>query len=251
MTPVESFLDAAESFADLVAALPADLTGPGLGEWDLRALVGHASRSVITVSTYLGQPADSVAAESAAAYYVRIGELGLDPADVAERGRQAGLALGDDPATAVRHLVETVSDDLVAAADDPVITTIAGGMRLSDYLPTRTFELVVHGLDIAAATGLSWTPPADALAEAADLAARIAVLRGDGARLLRLVTGREPGGFSVVWQPGGRLGDGVSTISTTGGGAGPVAELDETHPRRSAAVVGRHDVDARSDARHA
>ena len=38
--------------------------------------------------------------------------------------------------------------------DDPVISTIFGGMRLSDYLPTRTFELVVHGLDIARAAQL-------------------------------------------------------------------------------------------------
>jgi uncharacterized protein (TIGR03083 family) len=198
VSPVETFLDAAESFSDLVAALPGDLTGPGLGEWDLRSLVGHASRSVLTVSTYLGQPAESVEIESAARYYVRIGELGLDPADVAERGRQAGVALGDDPAAAVRHMIETASDDLVGAVDDPVITTVAGGMRLSDYLPTRTFELVVHGLDIAAATGGPWSPPPDALAEAAELAARIAVLRGDGARLLRLVTGRESETFSIV-----------------------------------------------------
>lgn len=198
MSPTESFLDAAEAFADLVAELPADLTGPGLGEWDLRALVGHTSRSVLTVSTYLAEPASAVEVESPAAYYVAIGDLGIAPADVAERGRQAGAMLGEDPANAVRHLVETVSDDLVGAMDDPVISTVAGGMRLSDYLPTRTFELVVHGIDIAAAAGIEWTPPADPLAEAAELAARIAVLRGDGTRLLRLVTGREPGGFSVV-----------------------------------------------------
>jgi len=198
MSPAETFLDAAEAFSDQVAELPGDLVGPGLGEWDLRALVGHTSRSVLTVSTYLGQPADRVDVESAAAYYVAIGELGLDPADVSERGRQAGVALGDDPTTAVRHMVETVADQLVAAADDPVITTIAGGMRLTDYLPTRTFELVVHGLDIAAAVSQPWSPPDDALAEAVALAGRIAVLRGDGARLLRLVTGRDDSGFSVV-----------------------------------------------------
>lgn len=198
MSPAETFLDAAEAFADQVATLPPELVGPGLGEWDLRALVGHASRSVLTVSTYLGQPAPQVEIESAAAYYLRIGELDLEPADIVERGRQAGLALGDDPPAAVRHMVETVADELVAAAEDPVITTIAGAMRLSDYLPTRTFELVVHGLDIAAAVGASWTPPADALAEAAGLATEIALLRGEGARLLRVVTGREDGGMSVV-----------------------------------------------------
>ncbi len=91
-----------------------------------------------------------------------------------------------------------MADQLVAAADDPVITTAAGGMRLTDYLPTRTFELVVHGLDIAAAVSTPWSPPDDALAEAVALAGRIAVLRGDGTRLLRLVTGREDGDFSVV-----------------------------------------------------
>jgi hypothetical protein len=198
MSPAESFLDAAEAFADQVAALPRDLVGPGLGEWDLRSLVGHTSRSIITVSAYLGQPAERVEVESAADYYRRVGELGLNPADVAERGRQAGVALGDDPAAAVRHLVETVADDLVSAVDDPVITTVAGGMRLGAYLPTRTFELVVHGLDIAAATGITWSPPSAALADSVALAAEIALRRGDGARLLRLVTGREPGGFSVV-----------------------------------------------------
>ncbi len=198
MTPAETYLDAAEAFADQVAGLPADLVGPGLGEWDLRALVGHTSRSLVTVSTYLAQPAPRVEVESAADYYARGWELDLDPAGVAERGRQAGVALGDDPATAVRRLVETVADDLVAAASDPVITTIAGGMRLSDYLPTRTFELVVHGLDIAAAVGTTWSPPAGALSETVALAAQLAVRRGEGARLLRLVTGRDAGGFSVV-----------------------------------------------------
>jgi hypothetical protein len=198
MSPAEIFLDAAEAFADQVAGLPGGLVGPGLGEWDLRSLVGHTSRSILTVSAYLGQPAERVEVESAAAYYQRIGDLGIDPADVAERGRQAGVALGDDPAAAVRHMVETVADELVAALEDPVITTVVGGMRLSDYLGTRTFELVVHGLDITAATGSPWAPPADALAASAVLAAQVAVLRGQGATMLRLVTGREPGGMSVV-----------------------------------------------------
>lgn len=198
MSPIETYLDAAEAFAAQVAELPSDLPGPGLGEWDLRSLVGHTSRSLLTVTTYLTEPAETLEAESAADYYLKIDSLGLDPADVAERGRQAGVALGDDPASGVRRMVETVADALVSASDDLVITTIVGGMRLSDYLPTRVFELVVHGLDIAAAVGTTWTPPEAALSEATLLAARIALLRGDGARLIRLATGREAGGISVV-----------------------------------------------------
>ena len=71
-------------------------------------------------------------------------------------------------------------------------------MRLRDYLPTRSFELVVHCLDIAVVVPVRWTPPAAALAEAVALAAEVAVRRGEGTTLLRLVTGREPGGLSIV-----------------------------------------------------
>lgn len=39
-----------------------------------------------------------------------------------------------------------------------LVTTVAGGMRLADYLPTRVFELVVHTLDLAAALGLRAEP---------------------------------------------------------------------------------------------
>ena len=141
--PAATFLRAAGGFADLVERLDgADLTGPGLGDWDLRSLVGHTSRSILTVQQYLQQPAPAVELSRAADYYVRIRQLRFDPADVAERGRAAGVALGDDPATAVRRMVEEVTDDLAAVEGDPVITTIAGGMHLSAYLPTRIFELV-------------------------------------------------------------------------------------------------------------
>ena len=107
-----------------------------------------------------------------------------------ERGRAAGAALGDDPAAAVRRLVATVTGKLPAFDDDYVMTTIAGPMRLSDYLPTRTFELVVHGLDVARATGLVASYDEDVLADAATLAARIAVRTGRGQDLLLAVTGR-------------------------------------------------------------
>lgn len=49
--PVGIFAGAGRSFADLVGRLPAtSWDGPGLGDWDLRALVGHTTRSLITVS---------------------------------------------------------------------------------------------------------------------------------------------------------------------------------------------------------
>jgi len=145
------FLSAADSFVTQVAAISvASLGGPGLGDWDLRSLIGHTSRSLTTVEAYLQQPAEVVEVTSAAAYYRRIGDSGAanSPA-VTERGRRAGAALGRDPAPFVRDLASRVSRELAGYADDYVTTTIAGGMRLDEYLRTRTFELVVHGLDIA------------------------------------------------------------------------------------------------------
>jgi hypothetical protein len=47
------------------------------------------------------------------------------------------------------------------------------GMWLHPYLPTRTFERAVHGLDIAAAVALSLDLSAVALAESASMAAKI------------------------------------------------------------------------------
>ena len=151
------------------------------------------------MSEYLGRPATQVDFDSAAAYIAGVESApAADPSGVMERGRAAGQALGEDPAAAVRRLVEAVADDLVGADPEQLITHPAAAMRLRDYLPTRTFELVVHGLDISTAVPVRWAPPPDALREAVALAGEVAVLRGEGTMLLRLVTGREPGGFSIV-----------------------------------------------------
>jgi hypothetical protein len=188
----------AASFADLVASLPADLSGPGLGAWDLRALVGHASRSLVTVSEYLRRPAPAVEVETAADYVGGLSDAVSSDPGVDRRGVEAGERLGDDPEAAVRALLDQVRADLAGADPGQVVTTYAGGMRLRDYLPTRSFELVVHGLDIATAVPVRWAPPAAALAEAVGVATEVALRRGDGTTLLRLVTGREPGGLSIV-----------------------------------------------------
>lgn len=195
-----SFAQAARWFADLVARVPADAwSRPGLGVWDVRALTGHASRSLVTVDTYLDRPAATVQVESAWDYYAHVMAAAIDPAAVSERGRQAGQALGDDPAAAIEALLGRVLPRV--PADDPVIETIVGGMRFTDYLPTRTFELVVHGHDLAAAVQLDPDPlPEEIMAEVVCLAGRLAVLLGRGPALLMALTGRTPlpPTFSVV-----------------------------------------------------
>ena len=201
--PVATFASAARSFAALVHDIPASAwDGPGLGDWDLRSLVGHTSRSLITVSTYLQQPAETEDITTPQEYYVRVNPaaLGLALDGVVERGRQAGRDLGDDPAATVDGLLSRVLEEL-SGGGDPLITVIGGaGIRLHTYLPTRVFELAVHGLDIARAVGISHTLPADVLEEATMLAARIAAAEGQGETVLLALTGRTgmPTSFSIV-----------------------------------------------------
>ncbi len=204
--PRAEFASAAESFATLVRRVPdGTWDDPGLGDWDVRSLVGHASRSLITVSTYLRSAAQREDVTSAADYYAWVHEYSANAgaAAIVERGRQAGRDLGEDPVATIDALVPRVLAEVaeVDEVDDRLIEVIGGlGMRLSSYLPTRTFELAVHGMDIAGAVGIDFAPPDDVLAEAAALAARIGVRLGRGPGLLLALTGRRdlPPGFSVV-----------------------------------------------------
>ncbi len=201
--PASAYAAAARSFSALVDRLPDHgWSQPGLGVWDVRALTGHTSRSLVTVVAYLARPATQEVVLSPEDYYRRAAAvISADPGAVDQRGRDAGAALGGDPAATVHRLVDEALAAVADAADqDPVIETLVGGMRLSRYLPTRTFELAVHGQDLSRATGVPYEMPQQVLDEALSLAVRIAQLRGDGGTVLAALTGRTslPPGFSVV-----------------------------------------------------
>jgi Mycothiol maleylpyruvate isomerase N-terminal domain len=184
-----AFRDAADWFTRTAALVGERWEAPGLGEWDVRALVGHTSRSLLTVEQYLARPAAAVEVGSAAGYFLAVSAAAAAPG-VAQRGRDAGVGLGADPARAVADLAARVVD-LVAGCDGgELVTTFAGGMRLADYLPTRTFELVVHTADLAVALDLAPEAPATAATQALHLLTELAVQRGLAGRLLLTATGR-------------------------------------------------------------
>jgi uncharacterized protein (TIGR03083 family) len=193
-----AFEDAAAWFVRTAALVGARWDEPALGEWDVRALVGHTSRSFLTVEEYLARPAATVEVASAADYYRAIRGRTDGPA-VAQRGRDAGAALGDDPAAAVAAIAARVVPLVAACTGDELPTTLAGGMRLADYLPTRTFELAVHTCDLAVALGEPMNLPQPAAAEALALVSELAVGDGTAGPLLLAATGRGmPDGFSVL-----------------------------------------------------
>lgn len=179
---------------------PEQLDLPGLGEWDVRSLLGHTSRALVTLVDYTGrEPAPGTGRTSTAGYYAAARALPSGDAAVAERGRAAGRALGEDPWSAVREAAERALRVVRGSADDVAVLTPFGTLALVDYLPTRALELTVHGLDLARATGRE--PPAELVEACVPAVALCARIRPeDSPRVLLALTGRTvlPPGFSLV-----------------------------------------------------
>lgn len=202
--PREHYRLAAHAFAAVTQDLqPNDWVKPALGVWTVRDLTGHASRALTTVQTYLdpSRTTNHPDLPDAAAYFRTARAVLADPAAVADRGRRAGAALGADPVTAVAGLAERVVALVERSEDNALVTTPVGTMTLIEYLPSRTFELSVHTLDLAAAAGL--TPPAGLagpIVGSLMLAVELAATDAHAAEVLLALTGRRPmpPGFSVV-----------------------------------------------------
>lgn len=194
-----AFADAAGWFVRTAALADGLWDRPGLGEWDMRALVGHTSRSLVTVEAYLARPAPAAEIASPVDYF-RAVRAAAASAGVAARGREAGAVLGSDPAAAVAQTAARVLALVDTRDGTELVTTIAGGMRLRDYLPTRTFELAVHTADLATALGVPPDVPAAAAAQALAIITGLAVTDGLAGPLLLAATGRPglPAGFSVL-----------------------------------------------------
>ena len=195
-----AFGDAAEWFVRTAGLVGDRWDRPGLGEWDIRALVGHTSRSLLTVETYLGRPAAAVDLSSPADYIrATRARAAADPA-VTARGHEAGSALGSDPAAAVAEIALRVLALVGACDGSELLTTIAGGMRLADYLPTRAFELTVPTADLATALGDPVHVPASAATQALHIVTDVAVGDDRAGPLLLFATGRAaaPSHFSVL-----------------------------------------------------
>lgn len=210
-----AFAAAAHWFAAITATIDTEWDRSALGDWTVRDLAGHTSRALLTVEAYLAAGAGAGAGATAAAgttgaagatvaspldyYRLAMASLG-EPSAVAARGREAGLALGDDPARAVAAIARRVPAQVDAATPDDLVVTPVGGMRLADYLPTRTFELTVHTCDLAAALGVPASVPDAAASAGLHLLADLAVEKGLAATLLLAATGRGPlpAGFTVL-----------------------------------------------------
>ena len=193
----EAYKQAARFFVDTVARVQAtQWDDVGLGEWNVRDLVGHTSRSLTRVEEFCAQPAEKATVLSAADHY----RLPADNEEIAAQGREAGAELGDDPAATVRKAADRVLPLLDGFSEDMIISYPNGAIRLGDYLETRVVELTVHTLDLANAIGADAEAPDEALSVTLHLLADLAVASGQGAPLVLAATGRGllPDRFSLM-----------------------------------------------------
>lgn len=195
-------MSSAGALAELVSRVPPDAWRlPALGVWTVRDLVGHASRALTTIETYIDKPALETHLEDALDYFLAVRASTSTAEEVARRGVEAGKALGADPSTYINQLVQRVVELVQARSDLATVSTNWGTMTLRGYLPTRTFELTVHSLDLAGAAGL--TIPQELhgpITRACELAGALAGRHGKSTEILLALTGRSeyPLGCSVV-----------------------------------------------------
>jgi hypothetical protein len=194
----DDFLDIVDRLPDLVDQVK-DFSEPGLGAWDLAGLCGHLLRSVRTPVQYLAEPEPIDGPGAGAAHYLaayvdrRHEDPSIDGA-VAARGvaEFAGIDADQFPRL-FRTAAASARAALQGIQGDRKVGTPFGTFRIQDYLRTRTFEAVVHSMDVARAAGIEWQPPTAALNDALLLLVDLAQVTGNAESMLLWLTGRDPG----------------------------------------------------------
>ena len=183
----EAFYQAVPFFVDAVSRIsPGQWDAPALGVWNVRDLVGHTSRAITLVEQYATVGAEGASVGSAQ--------------DIAERGRVAGQALGNDPASAVRDLAKRVVELVESLPDDHPLNTSAGERPLVRYLGSRVTELTVHTMDLADAVGVAVEPPVECMRVTLYGLSDMALRQGVAKEVAFALTGRRAlaEGFTLV-----------------------------------------------------
>jgi uncharacterized protein (TIGR03083 family) len=196
MFVTESFLAVGANFVSTVETIATeDWSKPAIGEWTVRDLVGHTLRAVTLVRTYRSEETAAPALNASEYFIAALRSLG-DPAAVAQRGRDAGVALGDDP---LAHVRSEYAATVGAIGEIHYVKTPVGPMARDEYLRSRIVELAVHTHDLQRATNQETVVDSGATNIALGVLTEVAVAHGTGPTLLAALTGRTslPLGFSI------------------------------------------------------
>ncbi|MER6995190.1 sterol carrier family protein [Streptomyces sp. NPDC000410] len=151
-----------------------------LGTWTVRELAAHITMAVDAVSRNLDRPEPAKLEVGLLdwpfATAERAGGIDEDTRAIADAAEDLG-ALDDLYGRAAERMADTLS----RAADERLVETRMGAMRLADHLVTRTVELVVHTDDLnAAVAGLDIPYDRQALAACVRLLADTLAVKAPG-----------------------------------------------------------------------
>jgi uncharacterized protein (TIGR03083 family) len=160
-----------------------------LGEWSVRELVAHTDRAYKTIVEYVeGDVKDPTEIYTAAAYFRIVLAEQTPHVHIAARAKKEAAERADW-LTATDELADAAQKVVDDRAPDTPVHLFVGEMHLDQYLATRVVELVVHGLDLAAAIDLPTPAPTDAARVALEVLLDLAD-DTDLTGILRLLTGR-------------------------------------------------------------
>ena len=208
-----AFREATDAFADIVDrpevgqswGKPSALEGMTVG-----GIVGHVNAAIGWLGPLLDAPAQPDLRPSPPAdllafvHGLKIGPDGADRDPIhdfvdeqAERAARHGWESNRDK---FRALAERLTARLEGESGDRLLDlrpTLSLVVRLSDWIPTRVMELVVHGDDLAASVGIEAPPPSAAAAMAIEVMVAVArAVHGDLA-VVRSLARRERASTAV------------------------------------------------------
>ena len=189
----QAFERAADALVDVVGLIGDEQWDqPSLGEWTVQELVGHCGRAFSTVVRFVDEPATTLDVPDVGSYYrLAMSVPGVHDA-VAQRGRDAGVALGDDQVATVLEWRAGALAAIEGCTGDEVGATAGGSMMLSEYLRTRIVELVVHTMDLVEAIGADLPDFGAAGGVALSAVVEVASDGEQQATILRALLGRDP-----------------------------------------------------------
>lgn len=185
-----AFRYASQWWRSIVGAIPDEQWDrPALGEWSVQELVAHTSRAYRTIPEYIGGDVKDPTPIATAAEYFRVVLAEETPhLHIAARGKREAT-LETDWVSAIDRLANEVVALVDSLPADKELHLFVGVMHLDQYLVTRITELIVHGLDLAAAIDMPTEPPVEASRMVADLFLDLA-RPSDLSGIIRLLTGR-------------------------------------------------------------
>ncbi|MEU0392337.1 sterol carrier family protein [Streptomyces sp. NPDC006208] len=162
---------AVESLTPEQLALPTRL-----GDWTVRELSAHIAMTSGLVARYVTLPeperADVALLDWPFATVTAAGQVDEDT---------RAFAADQEPAELFARVAARIGELLPAVPADRLVPMRFGGMRLGDFLVTRTVELIVHTDDLNAATGLEIPYDRKALAACTRLLADALAVKAPGA----------------------------------------------------------------------